>query len=141
MEWDPGLFTDAFSRRIVIVSPTTLMMTLRIIHNVWRHEKQSRNAQDIANRAGALYDKLRVALEDLTRLGGTLRHADEAYQDAMKKLATGKGNLVRQVEQLRELGAPVKRPFPRELLERADDDGDLPAIEGDPADGTDGSGD
>jgi DNA recombination protein RmuC len=124
MEWDPGLFTDAFSRRIVIVSPTTLMMTLRIIHNVWRYERQSQNAQDIASRAGALYDKLRVALEDLERLGNALRNADATYGEAMKKLSAGKGNLVWQVEKLRELGAPVKRAFPREILERAvNDDG------------------
>jgi DNA recombination protein RmuC len=121
MQHDAGLFTEAFSRRIVIVSPTTLMMTLRIIHNVWRYEKQSRNAQEIAGRAGALYDKLRVAMEDMARLGSALQSADSAYGEAMKKLASGKGNLVRQVEQLRELGAPVKRAFPRELLDDSDD--------------------
>ncbi|NJN52999.1 MAG: DNA recombination protein RmuC [Gammaproteobacteria bacterium] len=118
MQQDPNVFTEAFNRRIVIVSPTTLMMTLRIIHNVWRYEKQSRNAQEIAQRAGALYDKLRAAMEDMTRLGNTLRSADQTYQDAMKKLATGRGNLVRQVEQLRELGALCAKPLPRKPRKR-----------------------
>src|SRR5262249_14633649 len=95
MEHDPGLFTEAFNKRIVVVSPTTLLMTLRIIHNVWRYEKQTKNAQEIARRAGALYDKLRLVLEDMVRLGGLLRSADDSYQTAMLKLATGKGNLVR----------------------------------------------
>ncbi len=121
LQQDPGLFTEAFNRRIVIVSPTTLMMTLRIIHNVWRYEKQSRNAQEIAQRAGALYDKLRSAMEDLARLGATLRTADQNYQDAMRKLATGRGNLVRQVEQLRELGAPVRKAFPKETADAAEE--------------------
>src|SRR5262249_2116387 len=122
MEHDPGLFTEAFNRRIVIVSPTTLLMTLRIIHNVWRYEKQTKNAQEIARRAGALYDKLRLVLEDMVRLGGLLRSADDSYQTAMQKLATGKGNLVRQVEQFRELGASVRKPFPKDLLDGPDDD-------------------
>ena len=122
MQQDQGLFTEAFDRRIVIVSPTTLMMTLRIIHNVWRYEKQSRNAQEIARRAGALYDKLRAAMEDMARLGSSLRSAEQTFDEAMKKLATGKGNLVRQAEQLRELGAPVKRAFARETLDASERD-------------------
>ena len=121
MEYDQGLFTEAFNKRIVIVSPTTLLMTLRIIHNVWRYEKQTKNAQEIARRAGALYDKLRLVMEDMVKLGGLLRSADESYQTAMQKLASGKGNLVRQVEHFRELGASVRRPFPKEVLDASDD--------------------
>ncbi len=120
MEQDQALFTEAFNQRIVIVSPTTLMMTLRIIHNVWRYEKQSRNAQEIANRAGALYDKLRGVMEEMTRLGSSLKGADAAYEKAMRRLATGRGNLVRHVEQLRELGASPKKPFAKELLDTAE---------------------
>ena len=104
MEHDDRLFTEAFSKRIVIVSPTTLLMTLRIIHNVWRYEKQTRNAQEIARRAGALYDKLRLVMEDMVKLGGSLRSAEDSYQTAMQKLASGKGNLVGHVEHFRELG-------------------------------------
>jgi DNA recombination protein RmuC len=119
MEQDHRLFTEAFERRIVIVSPTTLMMTLRIIHNVWRYEKQSRNAQEIARRAGALYDKLRGLIEDMDQLGKQLGTVERTYQSAYGKLASGKGNLVRQVEQFRELGALVKKPLPKSVLEEA----------------------
>ena len=136
MENDSGLFTEAFNKRIVIVSPTTLLMTLRIIHNVWRYEKQTKNAQEIARRAGALYDKLRLVLEDMVRLGGLLRSADDSYQTAMQKLATGKGNLVRQVEQFRELGASVRKPFPKDLLDGPDADAafDDDLVDDEPAD-------
>ena len=129
MDYDQGLFTEAFNKRIVIVSPTTLLMTLRIIHNVWRYEKQTKNAQEIARRAGALYDKLRLVMEDMAKLGSLLRTADESYQTAMLKLASGKGNLVRQVEHFRELGASVRRPFPRELLDTAEDASELDPLD------------
>ena len=120
MEQDRRLFNEAFNKRIVIVSPTTLMMTLRIIHNVWRYEKQSRNAQEIAGRAGALYDKLRGLVEDLEVLGRQLKTVEKTWESAWGKVVSGKGNLVRQVEQFRELGAHVKKPLPRSLTEEAD---------------------
>ena len=119
MEMDQRLFTEAFTKRIVIVSPTTLMMTLRIINNVWRYEKQNRNAQEIAQKAGALYDKLRVLVDEMDKLGKQLGTAEKTYQSVFAKLATGKGNLVRQVEQFRELGAQVKNPMSAKLLDRA----------------------
>lgn len=125
MEQDQSLFTEAFERRIVIVSPTTLMMTLRIIHNVWRYEKQNRNAQEIARRAGALYDKLRGFVDDMETLGRQLQTADNTYQAAFSKLSTGKGNLLRRAEQFRELGAPVREALPSHLLDddfEADDE-------------------
>jgi DNA recombination protein RmuC len=124
MEEDQALFTEAFNQRIVIVSPTTLMMTLRIIHNVWRYEKQNRNAQEIAQRAGALYDKLRGVMEEMSKLGTSLRGAESAYQTAMKRLATGRGSLVRRVEQFRELGASPRKQFPKELLDESADASD-----------------
>ena len=121
MERDPAIFAEAFEKRLVIVSPTTLMMTLRIIDNVWRYEKQSRNAQEIARRAGALYDKVRVILEDMDQLGKSLGTARRSYDSAYARLVSGKGNLVRQVEQFRELGADVKKALPRNLVEAAND--------------------
>ena len=121
MEKDPSLFTEAFERRLVIVSPTTLMMTLRIIDNVWRYEKQNKNAQEIARRAGALYDKLRMVLEDMDQLGRNLDQASRSYDSAYARLAKGRGNLVRQVEQFRELGATVKRSIPQEIVDEAAD--------------------
>ncbi len=122
MEADPRLFTDAFNARIVIVSPTTLMMTLRIINNVWRYEKQNRNAQEISRRAGALYDKLRVLVEEMDMLGKQLGTAGKTYESLYGKLATGKGNLVRQVEHFRELGATVKKPMAPKLVEKASEE-------------------
>lgn len=122
MEEDQALFTEAFNQRIVIVSPTTLMMTLRIIHNVWRYEKQNRNAQEIAQRAGALYDKLRGVMEEMSKLGTSLRGAESAYQTAMKRLTSGRGSLVRRVEQFRELGASPRKQFPKELLDASADE-------------------
>ena len=122
METDHKLFTEAFAQRIVIVSPTTLMMTLRIINNVWRYEKQNRNAQEIARRAGALYDKLRVLVEEMEKLGSQLGTAEKTYQSIYAKLATGKANLVRQVEQFRELGATVKKPMSAKLVDKAVDE-------------------
>ena len=122
MEYDQRLFTEAFEKRIVIVSPTTLMMTLRIIHNVWRYEKQNRNSQEIARRAGALYDKLRVLIEEMDQLGKQLGTVERTYQSAYNKLTTGRGNLVRQVEQFRELGAQVKKPIAKEVVEISHDD-------------------
>ena len=123
MENDPKLFSDAFHQRIVIVSPTTLMMTLRIINNVWRYEKQNRNAQDIAKRAGALYDKLRGVVEDMDALGKQLTTAEKTYSNIYAKLASGKGNLVRQVEHFRELGAQVKKPMDAKLIDKAEEGG------------------
>jgi DNA recombination protein RmuC len=127
MEHDQRLFTEAFERRIVVVSPTTLMMTLRIIHNVWRYEKQNRNAQEIARRAGALYDKLRGFVDDMEALGRQLRTADRTYEAAFAKLSTGKGNLLRRAEELRELGAPIKRALPGHLMDD-DEAGDPDAV-------------
>ncbi|MEM7100770.1 MAG: DNA recombination protein RmuC [Pseudomonadota bacterium] len=122
MEMDQRLFTEAFAKRIVLVSPTTLMMTLRIINNVWRYEKQNRNAQEIARRAGALYDKLRGLVDDMDKLGKQMETAEKTYQSVVAKMSTGKGNLVRQVEAFRELGAQVKTPMSKEVLEAAQSD-------------------
>jgi DNA recombination protein RmuC len=122
MELDHKLFTEAFAKRIVIVSPTTLMMTLRIINNVWRYEKQNRNAQEIARRAGALYDKLRVLVEQMETLGKQLHTAEKTYTNIYAGLAAGKGNLVRQVEKFRELGAQVKKPMSPALIDKAADE-------------------
>jgi len=120
MEKDQSIFTAAFEQRIVIVSPTTLMMTLRIIHNVWRYEKQNKNAEEIASRAGALYDKLRLVVEEMDKLGQQVKTLQRTYNSAYGRMVSGRGNLVRQVEQFRELGAKVKQPLPKELLEAAE---------------------
>jgi DNA recombination protein RmuC len=97
------------------------MMTLRIIRNVWSYEKQSKNTQEIVRKAGALYDKLRLILEDMDALGKQIATANKTYESAYAKLATGKGNLVRQVEGFQELGAVVKKQIPSQILDQSED--------------------
>ena len=115
MELDPKLFVDAFNKRIMLVSPTTLMMALRIIDNLWQVEKQNRNAQEIAQRAGALYDKLQGVVEEVDKLGKQIGTVQGTYDTLYGRLATGRGNLVGQAEKLRELGAPVKKVITPQL--------------------------
>ncbi|MBL6815452.1 MAG: DNA recombination protein RmuC [Pseudomonadales bacterium] len=115
MELDSKLFIDAFNKRIMLVSPTTLMMALRIIDNLWQVEKQNRNAQDIAQRAGALYDKLQGVVEEVDKLGKQIGTVQGTYDTLYGRLAGGRGNLVGQAEKLRELGAPVKKVITPQL--------------------------
>ena len=115
MELDSKLFVDAFNKRIMLVSPTTLMMALRIIDNLWQVEKQNRNAQDIAQRAGALYDKLQGVVEEVDKLGKQIGTVQGTYDTLYSRLAGGRGNLVGQAEKLRELGAPVKKVIAPQL--------------------------
>lgn len=122
MELDSRLFIEAFNKRIMLVSPTTLMMALRIIDNLWQVEKQNRNAQDIAQRAGALYDKLQGVVEEVDKLGRQLGTVQGTYDTLYGRLAGGRGNLVGQAEKLRELGAPVKKVITPLLAASAGDD-------------------
>ena len=114
---DPELYDYAFARKIVLVGPSNLLASLRLIAQIWRTEQQNRNAQAIAERGARLYEKFVGFLEDLDKLGEALDRAQRAHQAALGKLSQGKGNLVRQVEMLRELGvAPAKR-LPAVLLD------------------------
>ena len=122
MEMDPGMFTAAFEQRIMLVSPTTLMLALRIINNLWRVEKQNKNALEIAQRAGAMYDKLAGVVEEVDKLGKQLTTVQGTYDNVHARLATGKGNLVRQVETIKGLGANTKKTIASSLLENAQDD-------------------
>ena len=122
MEMDPGMFTSAFEQRIMLVSPTTLMLALRIINNLWRVEKQNKNAQEIAQRAGAMYDKLAGVVEEVDRLGKQLSTVQGTYDNVYSRLATGKGNLVRQVETVRSLGASAKKTIAPSMIENASHD-------------------
>lgn len=119
LQADPELFQEAFGRHVVIVSPTTLLATLRVIDSLWRQERQSQNAREIAERAGALYDKFVAFLQDLDEVGGRLQQLDKAYQAARNKLVDGRGNLVGRSEQLRQLGARASKRLPADWLERA----------------------
>lgn len=103
------LFSDAWDRKVVIVSPSTLLATLRTIASVWMQERQNRNVLEIAKEAGALYDKFVGFLNDMQQLENHLQKASEKHQDAMKKLATGSGNVIRKIENLKQLGAKANK--------------------------------
>jgi DNA recombination protein RmuC len=113
------LVQEAIDQRVFIVSHSTLMASLRLFANIWKNERIARNHLEIADRAGALYEKFTNFTEDLIRVGKQLKGAQETYEDAMKKLSTGPGNLVRQTEMLKELGAKTNKTINPALLGRA----------------------
>ncbi|MNG82479.1 DNA recombination protein RmuC [compost metagenome] len=126
LQAEPNLFQEAFDRQIVIVSPTTLLATLRVIDSLWKQERQGQNAREIAERAGWLYDKFVLFIQDLDELGNRLQQVDKAYAAARNKLCEGRGNLVSRSEQLKLLGARASKSLPADLLERALSDEALP---------------
>ncbi|CAI8861047.1 DNA recombination protein RmuC homolog [Pseudomonas chlororaphis] len=129
LQAEPNLFQEAFDRNIVIVSPTTLLATLRVIDSLWKQERQSQNAREIAERAGWLYDKFVLFIQDLDEVGNRLQQLDKAYSAARNKLTEGRGNLVSRSEQLRLLGARASKSLPADLLERAMTDADGALLE------------
>jgi DNA recombination protein RmuC len=131
---DSSLYDDAFKRSIILVGPSNLLASLRLVAQIWRTEDQNRNAQLIAERAGALYDKFVGFVDDLIKVGDALDRAQKMQQAAVQKLAHGKGNLVRRAEQLRSLGVAPGKQLPPGLLAMSD-----PAI--DDADGDGGNDD
>jgi DNA recombination protein RmuC len=115
LQRDPNLTTYAVQNNVAIATPTTLMMALRTIDNVWQVERRNRNAEAIAERAGHLYNKFVGFLEELQKVGQRLDLAQASYRGAMSKLSTGNGNLVSQAEKLRELGARTSKTLPKEV--------------------------
>ncbi|AFP85553.1 hypothetical protein A35E_00244 [secondary endosymbiont of Heteropsylla cubana] len=107
----PDLISEALLHNIILVSPTTLLVALRTINNLWRYEYQSKNAQHIADRATRLYDKLRLFIDDIHAIGQSLDKAKNSYQLAKNKLYEGRGNIISQAERFRALGIKVKRPI------------------------------
>jgi len=122
---DANLFNEAFDRNIVIVSPTTLLATLRTIASIWRQEYQNRNAAEIAKQGGALYDKFVAFTEDLVKVGQQMDTSKKTYEEAMKKLVSGTGNLVKRSKTLLELGVPATKNLSTTLLGRALEDEEL----------------
>lgn len=121
VQGDSELFSYAWDLRVVIVSPSTLLATLRTIASIWKQENQNRNALEIAKKAGDLYDKFSAFTEDLLKVGRQLDTAKDTYSEAMKKLTDGRGNLVRRVEELRSMGAKAGKEINPALLARADE--------------------
>lgn len=119
---DNSIYNKAFEKNIVIVTPSTLLATLRTIDTMWNNEKQQRNAIEIARQAGALYDKFQGLVTDLTGVGKKIDQAKTDYSAAMNKLVEGKGNLITSVQKLKKLGAKAKKTLPESILKRANDD-------------------
>ncbi|MGZ8213778.1 MAG: DNA recombination protein RmuC [Methylosarcina sp.] len=116
---DERLFTDAFEHKIIVVTPTTLLATLRTIENIWRYERQNENARIIAEKAGVVYDKIRGFVEDLDKLGKQLSTVHATYDGVMNKLTLGQGNLIRQAASFVDLGVKVKKTLPKTITEQA----------------------
>ena len=119
LQHEPALYREAYDRHIVLVSPTTLLATLRTVENIWRYEKQNKNAERIARDAGALHDQFVLLLESLDAIGNAINKTQEAYTKARERLQTGRGNLVKRVDDIRRLGAKTKRSIAGNLLEDA----------------------
>ena len=118
---DASLYNKAFEQNIVIVTPSTLLATLRTIDSMWNNEKHQRNAIEIARQAGALYDKFEGFVTDLTRVGKKMDEAKSEYKGAMNKLVEGRGNLVTSIEKLKKMGAKTKKSLPERILKRAEE--------------------
>lgn len=121
---DNSLYNKAFEKNIVIVTPSTLLATLRTIDTMWNNEKQQQNAIEIARQAGALYDKFEGLVSDLTGVGKKIDDAKKDYSSAMNKLVEGKGNLITSVQKLKKLGAKAKKSLPEAIVKRAKIDED-----------------
>ncbi len=119
---DNQLYNKAFEKNIVIVTPSTLLATLRTIDSMWQNEKQRNNAVEIARQAGALYDKFEGFVTDLTKVGKKMDEAKNEYKGAMNKLVEGRGNLITSVEKIKKLGAKAKKSLPQNIIERANEE-------------------
>jgi DNA recombination protein RmuC len=123
---DPQLYAYAFERKIILVGPSNLLASLKLVAQIWRTEHQNANAKAISDRASKLYDKFVLFAEDMGRVGEALERAQKAQQDAVSKLSTGHGNLVRQAEMLRKLGVAPSKKLPaalQDLGEAGNEDG------------------
>jgi len=125
LEADPSITSTAAAGNVAIATPTTLMIALRTVANVWTVERRNRNAEVIADRAGKLYDKFVGFVEDMGRLGSSLSTAQKTYDAALGKLSQGSGNLVGQVETLKKLGAKARKSLPKEYLDDSEEAVDM----------------
>lgn len=123
---DPALFREAYDKNIIVVSPTTLLATLRTVQTIWRYERQNMNAERIAKEAGRLHDQFALVLDALDDVGRHLDKSREAYDKTLERLSRGRGNLVKRVHDLARLGAKTKKQLPDHLLAAADDETGLP---------------
>lgn len=114
---EPAIYEQALAKKVVLVTPSTLLATLKTVSSIWKHEKQTRNAIEIAEQAARLYDKFVGFIEDMEKIGQKQQDAQKAYADAMNKLHEGKGNLIRSTEKLKELGVKSRKDIDKKYLE------------------------
>jgi DNA recombination protein RmuC len=129
---DDALYTDAFDRGVVLVTPSTLLATLRTVERIWKQEYQNRHVLEIAKQSGLLYDKFVNFVKDLDNVGTHLDRARDAHKDSMNKLGTGQGNLIRKAEHIRKLGARTRKKLDEALVEKALDGEEAEAVESAP---------
>ena len=120
LENDANFFQEAIKQNIMVVGPSTLLVTLRTIEYIWRNERQEQNAQEIAQKAADLYDKFVGFVEDMSKIGGQISKTQESYDAAMNKLRTGKGNLIKRTEDMKKLGIKTKKKIEASLLDKVD---------------------
>lgn len=125
VQYDQNLWNYAYQKHIILLSPTNLIAYLKLISDVWKRADQNRNAEEIARQAGALFDKFEGFVSDLIKIGKKMDDAKGDYENAMKKLSTGRGNLVGSVQRIKQLGASTKKNLPETLLERANDQSEI----------------
>ena len=121
---DKNLYLNALEKNIVLVSASTLLATLSTVASIWKQEDQKRNALEIAKEGGLLYDKFEGFVQDLIKVGKSLKSSKDSYEDAMNKLTEGRGNIIKKIENLKDLGAKTKKSLPQNIIDRANQDED-----------------
>jgi len=119
LEDDSSFFQETIKQNIMVVGPSTLLVTLRTIEYIWRNERQEQNAQEIADKAANLYDKFVGFVEDMEKIGGHISKTQTSYTEAMKKLSSGTGNLIKRTQDMQKLGIKTKKKIDKKLLESA----------------------
>jgi len=122
IQHDPELWNYAYDKRILLISPTNLIAALKMVESLWRQEYQGQNVKEIARQSGDLYDKFVGLVEDLIDMGNKLKATQKTYESSMNKLSSGKGNLLKRVENIKKLGAKTSKIMPEKLLDRLNDD-------------------
>jgi DNA recombination protein RmuC len=119
---DASLWADAYQQGILLVGPTTLLYIIRIVNVLWQQETQARNVKEVMDRGAKLYEKFAGFISDMEKIGEGLRNANRCYEDARSKLSEGSGNLIKQVEMLRQLGVKPRKPLSTKLIDTAEED-------------------
>jgi DNA recombination protein RmuC len=121
MQNDSELFNYAWEKKIVIVSPTTLLATLMTVSSLWKIEDQNKYALEIARLSGAMYDKLEGVITELIKVGKSIQSTEEQYKSAMSKLYEGSGNVIKTAEKIKTLGAKASKSLPQSIIDRAEE--------------------